>query len=306
VPGTELRFEAPGDGVTGDLGPGVTSGVGREITIDAGAVALPDPLVPRLLAHDGRGYGSEMIAVASTTGPDFLIGRYEITNEEFAAFVRADGYEFMEYWVVDDGSIEIEETGWNYCGSFHWAAPRHWDLTVEPPWSADLKSPRPDTPVLGLSWFEAYAYCRWSGRRLPIGSEWREAAGVLRSVYPWGDEPLEGTRVPRYDLANVRFDYKGYNYDGLTTDGFEYAAPVGSFSPRGDSPLGLADAIGNVWEWCQDPVAVVEHATYSCATRLLIGGSWATGIPDLEKEPKDLCPLYRPDTAGFRCCMLAR
>jgi formylglycine-generating enzyme required for sulfatase activity len=304
VPAAALRLDAPTEAVAGDIGPGVGSGEEKRITIDLSALAdtLPAPFVPRLMAYDGRGFGAEMIYVASPVGPDFLVDKFEVTNEQFAAFVRADGYEMMEYWIVDDGSIEIEETGWNYCGRFRWSAPRHWDLTARPPWSADEKSSGADTPVLGLSWFEAHAYCRWAGRRLPVGSEWREAAGLLEHAYPWGEDPIAASDPPFFALANLRFGFRNYDYRDFTIDGFEYAAPVGSFSPLGDSPFGLCDTAGNVWEWCQDPVTVVDYTTYSCATRLLMGGSWATGIPELTEPPKDLCPLYRPDTAGFRSC----
>jgi formylglycine-generating enzyme required for sulfatase activity len=69
----------------------------------------------------------------------------------------------------------------------------------------------------------------------------------------------------------------------------------------GDSPLGIVDPVGNVWEWCSDVIAVVDYGTFSCATRPLRGGSWATAMPELDDPVKDLCPLYRTETIGFRC-----
>jgi len=302
--GTEIRLNGPSGGVAGDLGSGITSGEGRMMTIDRRALPaeLPEPVTARVLAYDGSGLGGEMTAVKSASGPDYLIDRYELTNEQFAAFVRSDGYEIMEYWIIDDGSIEIQETGWNYAGRFRWQAPRYWDPSANPPWSTDPWSNLPTSPVLGLSWFEAYAYCKWSGRRLPTSSEWREAAGIVERAYPWGDASTPETAGPVYDLANVRFGYKGYAFEGFAADGFEFAAPVGAFCPAGDSPLGLADAIGNVWEWCSEVVTVVDYDTFSCATRPIRGGSWATGMTELRDSTKDLCPLYRTDTVGFRCC----
>jgi len=301
--GASGGLDGPADGVSGDIGPGVTSGPGRTIVIDraVAADAVPERAAPRLLADDGTGLGGEMIAVASRGGPDFLVDRYETTNEQFAAFVRSDGYEMREFWLVDDGSIDIVETGWNYAGKFHWTAPRFWDLSANPPWSADPNSPLASTPVLGVSWFEAYAYCRWAGRKLPSSGEWLEAAGLDAHRYPWGDDRTGGEEPPHFALANIRFGYRDYAFAGFTDDGFERAAPVGSFSPRGDSPLGVADALGNVWEWCSDVVAAVDYGTFSCATRPLRGGSWATSLRDLEEPVKELCPLYRTDTAGFRC-----
>ncbi len=289
-------------GIGGDIGAGVLSGTAKVIAIDRTvASGLPEPFIPRLLAYDGTGLGGEMIAVASTGGPDFLVDRYETTNEQYAAFVRSDGYEFMDFWLVDDGTIDIVETGWNYAGKFRWRAPRFWDSSAEPPWSTDPHSELASTPVLGASWFEAYAYCKWAGRRLPSSGEWLEAAGLNVSSYSWGDDRTGGVEPPGFALANVRFGYKGYSFGGFTTDGSEHTAPVGSHSPVGNSPLGLADAVGNAWEWCNDVVAVINYGTFSCATRPLRGGSWATPMPELDDPVRDLCPLYRTETIGFRC-----
>jgi len=304
VAGTDVKIEAPHPAASGAIGPGVASGDGRVIVLVRSAFdgTLPEPLVPRLMAYDGTGLGAEMIHIASRGGPDFLIDKYEVTNEQFAAFVRSDGYEMMEYWLVDDGSIDIEETGWNYAGRFRWLAPRDWDPAQAAPWSTSETSNLASSPVVGVSWFEAYAYCKWAGRRLPSSGEWREAAGLLDAAYPWGENLQDGSVPPRYAPANVRFGFDKYECEGFTTDGHTYAAPVGSYSPAGDSPFGLADAIGNVWEWANDVVAVVDYGTFSCATRPLKGGSWATALSELDDPTKDLCPLYRIDNAGFRCC----
>ncbi len=301
--GADGGVARPIAGIGGDLGPGVTSGTGKVITIDRAVATseLPEPFVPRLLAHDGTGLGGEMIAVASTGGPDFLVDKYETTNEQYAAFVRSDGYEFMDFWLVDDGTIDIVETGWNYAGKFRWVAPRFWDPSMEPPWSTDPYSGLASTPVLGASWFEAYAYCKWAGRRLPSSGEWLEATGLNLSSYSWGDDRTSGEEPPEFTLANVRFGYKGYSFGGFTSDGSEHTAPVGSHSPIGDSPLGVVDPMGNAWEWCNDVVAVINYGTFSCATRPLRGGSWATAMPQLDDHVKDLCPLYRTETIGFRC-----
>lgn len=300
--GADGGVNGPVAGISGDIGSGVLSGVAKVIAVDRTVfTGLPEPFVPRLLAHDGTGLGGEVIAVASTGGPDFLVDKYETTNEQYAAFVRSDGYEFMDFWLVDDGTIEVVETGWNYAGKFRWRAPRFWDPSANPPWSTDPQSELASTPVLGASWFEAFAYCKWAGRRLPSSGEWLEATGLNVSSYSWGDDRTSGVEPPEFTLANVRFGYKEYSFGGFTADGAEYTAPVGSHSPAGDSPIGLADAIGNAWEWCSDVVAVVDYGTFSCATRPLRGGSWATAMPELDDPVKDLCPLYRTETIGFRC-----
>jgi len=313
----------------GDIAEGVTTGTSKRIVLDVDELVIAGPdtatdsdpgtgntsepldFIPRLLAHDGTGYGGEMVAVDAVSGPDFMVDRYELTNMQYLAFVRSDGYERMEYWIIDDGSLEIQETGWNYAGRFRWHAPKHWDLQADPPWSQDPYSNVASSPVLGISWFEAYAYCKWAGRRLPTSGEYREAAGLDDAAFPWGDELLpppaplaedaDADAGRLYGYANAKLGRSGYRFEGFTDDGYDIAAPVGSMSPEGDSPAGIADAYGNVWEWCSDVVAVVDYTTYSCATRPLKGGSWATSMTELEDASKDLCPLYRTDTAGFRC-----
>ena len=63
----------------------------------------------------------------------------------------------------------------------------------------------------------------------------------------------------------------------------------------------LADAVGNAWEWCSDAVTFADYGTFSCTTRPLRGGNWATTMPELDDPVKDPCPLYRTETIGFPC-----
>jgi formylglycine-generating enzyme required for sulfatase activity len=190
----------------------------------------------------------------------FFIGRYPVTNAEYRRFVEAGGYEKREYW---------SDEGWQRKQSEKWAEPRYWD---NPKWN------QPDQPVVGVSWYEAEAYARWAGMRLPTELEWEKAArGIDGRQYPWGDG---------FDPSRCNTDESGI---GKTT-------PVGKYSPDGDSPYGVADMAGNVWEWCADWYDEGED------TKVLRGGSWVNAR-------RYACCAYRikshpPDRGvnwGFRC-----
>jgi formylglycine-generating enzyme required for sulfatase activity len=125
-----------------------------------------------------------------------------------------------------------------------------------------------DEPVWGVSWYEAMAFARWAGRRLPSEVEWERAArGDDARTFPWGDEAPE----PRYA-----------NFDGARSG----VTPVGAF-PNGASLFGLLDMAGNVWEWTSTefgpypgftafPYPEYSELWFDGDHRVLKGGSWAT------------------------------
>src|SRR5262245_22175781 len=145
----------------------------------------------------------------------FWIDVYPVTNARYARFVGAGGYERAEFW---------HPAGWAWRVRHKVRRPRMWD---EAGWDG------PDQPAAGVSWYEADAYARWAGKRLPTDAEWEKAArGPDGRRYPWGDDWPDGGRA--------NFD----NAAGRTT-------PVGLY-PDGVSPYGLHDMAGNVNNWTAD------------------------------------------------------
>jgi iron(II)-dependent oxidoreductase len=154
----------------------------------------------------------------------FAIARCAVTNEEFAAFVNDRGYQRREWW---------SECGWKWRERDRAEHPVYW-IPQAGKWAYRLYDqvlPLPDTePLMHVNWYEAEAYCRWAGRRLPSQAEWELAAsGMEKEQYPWGEEQPTA---------------RGAHLD---------ACSLGTVSARdrasGDSGNGCRQMIGNVWEW---------------------------------------------------------
>ncbi|MFD1431533.1 formylglycine-generating enzyme family protein [Lacticaseibacillus yichunensis] len=202
-------------------------------------------------ADDGFIEDVEKPVTAVTVAP-FEIGETTVTNADFAAFVKATGYQ-----------TDSERIGWSYV--FHllmseaakqdamplprmewWYGVRGatWDHPFGP--DSTIEN-RLDHPVVQVSRNDAVAYCQWAGVRLPTEAEWEIAAksGTTNTKWPWGDDALvpDGT----YMANTFQGDFPWVNEK---TDGFVGTAPVRSFTPNG---YGLWQMIGNVWEWCVNP-----------------------------------------------------
>jgi formylglycine-generating enzyme required for sulfatase activity len=205
-------------------------------------------------------YANEPTPSRVTVKP-FYLAATEATNAQYARFLAATGHPAPLYW-------------------------------------QDKNLNSPNQPVVGVSWPDAQAFCRWLTRetgvvhRLPTEAEWEAAArgGLTGEPYPWGRElPDAGGRY----RAN-------YDPNDFADDGFALTAPVASFPPNG---YGLYDMAGNVSEWCADqntppgggsPFAAPDY-------RVRKGGSWRSRARDLRCAARKFSP---PDTAdgfiGFR------
>jgi formylglycine-generating enzyme required for sulfatase activity len=178
--------------------------------------------------------------------PAFMIAKYPITNAQYAKFIEAGGYRQKKWWTA---------AGWEAREGEKWTEPRYWK---------DEKWNGADYPVVGVSWYEAVAFCRWlsevSGEpvTLPTEQQWQRAAqGDEGYVYPWGDE-WDGARC-----NNSVLPYKS-----------NQTTPVTQY-PDGASPFGVVDMAGNVLEWClTDYDSLTNDINSDATSRVLRGGSW--------------------------------
>jgi eukaryotic-like serine/threonine-protein kinase len=222
------------------------------------------PLDPVRLTRDGS-LPEGMVRIPgftheSVTYGDYFMDRHEVTNREFQEFVDAGGYRDPEYWVepIVQGSRELEfkEAMALFTDQTGRTGPATWRLGTY----ADGQG---YYPVGGVSWYEAAAFARWAGKELPTTMHWRQAL--------------------RYYRENSHLIVPGSNLEG---DG---SRPVGWDGAM--STLGLYDMVGNVREWCYNPVPDQGRAT--------IGGAWTDAPFHVGWTiPKD--PLDRDETHGFR------
>jgi len=152
----------------------------------------------------------------------------------------------------------------------------------------------PQCPAMAVNWFNAQRYCQWAGKRLPTENEWEAAArGTSEHAFPWGDQALEG-------FGNIRGEQ----------DGFVSVAPPGSF-PKGASPFGVLDMVGNVWEWVDTPVVLPSLAEsqpglQSNSMPPAKGGGWRSSPEMATISYRNLAdPNIKNPTFGFRCAKSA-
>jgi len=200
-------------------------------------------------------------------GATYWIDINEVSNAEFAAFVKATNYR-TDAERIGDSVVFVyglpEEMGqWALVEGATWRHPQGPESSIEESM---------DHPVVHISWNDADAYANWAGKRLPSGQEWEFAArgGLPDSLYPWGDE-----LVPD-DIFQANYWQGPFPVVDMGKDGFIGTSPVGSFPANG---LGLHDIAGNVWEWTADqslnpdgePVRPTRGGSYLCRNNVAWG-----------------------------------
>jgi iron(II)-dependent oxidoreductase len=233
------------------------------------------------------------------TVPPFRIARAPVTNTEFAAFVEDGGYRQRKYW---------DDAGWRWREEAKAEHPLYWQREGGR-WAVRrfdaYQALAPHQPVIHVNWYEANAWCRWAGRRLPSELEWEAAAAIEPTAqgrfgehkrrYPWGElapTPLHA------------------NLDGGALGCIDVAA-----RPAGDSAWGCRQMIGNVWEWTASvfepypgfaPDVYEEYsAPWFGTRRVLRGGAWATRARMITNTYRNFFTPDRRDIfAGFRTASL--
>jgi len=222
---------------------------------------------------------------------DYKIDAYPITNQQFMEFIKDGGYEDYKYWLSD---------GWEKVKTNKWKAPMYWEK-IEGEWNVrdflGIRKINPNQPVCHVSFYEADAYCKWAGKRLPTEAEWEKAAcwneeKQEKTIFPWGNE------LPTEDKCNLLESY------------FWGCSEIGSF-PKGVSHLGCQHMIGDVWEWTASeftgyPGFKTGFDEYNdkwfTNQKVLRGGSFGTPKMSIRSSYRN---FFRLDErwlfSGFRC-----
>jgi iron(II)-dependent oxidoreductase len=277
-----------------------STGYRPEAQVELPSGNLPDeemvhvPSGPFVMGTDDRAWALDNERPAHEVEvPGFYMDKTPVTNRAYLKFVDDGGYERKDLW---------DPEGWEWIKQEKISAPKHW-YQKEPHdwWTQRFGFDEPvsmDAPVVHVSWYEADAYARWAGKRLPTEAEWEKAASwdpqtQTKRLYPWGDAPATPERT---------------NLDQLAFK----PAEVGAY-PAGASAYGALGMIGDVWEWTASdfsaypgfesfPYREYSEIFFDDGYMVLRGGSWATRPGVIRNTFRNWdFPIRRQLFVGFRC-----
>lgn len=280
------RFPDPED----NYRPKTMNPAPKSSEIPRGMVDVPGGIFELGFSGDSFCYDNELPEHKVYLQP-FKIDLAPVTNGEFAKFIEDGGYQEYKYWLAD---------GWDMVQEQGWISPLYWQQQDSRWVKKDLRGLQeldPDEPVTNVSYYEADAYARWTGKRLPTEAEWEKAASWSdklgrKTLYPWGDD----LPTPRH--ANL-------------LDSYSWGpARVGAY-PTGTSHYGCHQMVGDVWEWTSSeymlyPGFMSKFPEYTdkwaVNQKVLRGGCFATPAGQIRSSYRNYFkPHERILFSGFRC-----
>jgi len=221
---------------------------------------------------------------------DYALDRALVSNGDFLAFMKDGGYQNFHWWFSE---------GWEAVNREHWQAPLYWEQHDGVWMIRDFSGVHPaeskaNEPVCHVSFFEASAFAKWAGKRLPTEAEWEKAATFKneRQEFPWGNDAVDESRA------------------NLFENSLWAPAPIGAY-PSGQSDSGCHQLIGDVWEWTTSdyvpyPGFTSEFDEYNdkwfVNQKVLRGGSFATPQLHIRSTYRNFFHAHeRWMTSGFRC-----
>ena len=253
-------------------------------------IKIPGGIYELGFPRDDFCYDNELPEHKTYLNP-YEIDKYPVVNREFIEFIDAGGYQNYRFWLSD---------GWDLVNEKQWNAPLYW-RKIDGQWYKKdfrgLNKVSPYEPVTNVSYFEADAYSKWAGKRLPNEAEWEKAASwnddlKRKTTYPWGDN------LPSDSTANL-------------LESWTWApSQIGSY-PFGKSHYGCHQMIGDVWEWTSSEYVLYPgfRSKFSEYTdkwainqKVLRGGSFATPMMQIRNSYRNYFkPHERIPFSGFRC-----
>jgi ergothioneine biosynthesis protein EgtB len=224
---------------------------------------------------------------------DYALDRALVSNGDFLEFIRDQGYQNFRWWFSE---------GWEVVNREKWEAPLYWELhdgewMIRDFTGLHSAASKANEPVAHVSYYEASAFAKWAGKRLPNEAEWEKAATFEprtgeRNAFPWGDDPVDSSKA------------------NLLENGHWSVAAIGSL-PVGQNAYGCHQMIGDVWEWTTSDYAPYpgfksEFDEYNdkwfVNQKVLRGGSYATPQAHIRSTYRNFFhPHERWMISGFRC-----